>query len=56
VVIVADGAAMLASSPNLAGVAWALIGGGLAICAGYAIWCRYFQVSKRVRVTFGRNL
>jgi hypothetical protein len=56
VVIVADGAALLASSPSSAGVAGALIGVGLAICAGYAIWYRYFQVSERVKVTFGRNL
>lgn len=56
VVILADGAASLASSPSSAGVAGALIGLGLAICAGYAIWFRYFQVSERVKVTFGRNL
>ena len=56
VVIVADGAALLASSPSSAGVAGALTGVGLAICAGYAIWYRYFQVSERVKVTFGRNL
>jgi hypothetical protein len=55
-VIVADGTALLASSPRSAGVAVALIGVGLAICAGYAIWFRYFQVSKRVKITFGRNL
>ena len=56
VVIVADGAALLASSPLSAGVAEALIGEGLVICAGYGIWFRYFQVSKRVKITFGRNL
>ena len=56
VVIVADGTALLASSPQSAGVAEALIGVGLGICAGYAIWFRYFQVSKRVKITFGRNL
>lgn len=56
VVIVADGAALLASSPRSAGVAEALIGIGLGICAGYGIWFRYFQVSKRVKITFGRNL
>jgi len=55
-VIVADGAALLASSPRSAGVAEALIGVGLGICVGYAIWFRYFQVSKRVKITFGRNL
>jgi hypothetical protein len=55
-VIVADGAALLASSPRSAGVAVALIGVGLCICAGYAMWFRYFQVSKRVKITFGRNL
>jgi len=54
--IVADGAALLASSPRSAGVAETLIGVGLGICAGYAIWFRYFQVSKRVKITFGRNL
>ena len=54
--IMADGAALLASSPGSAGVAEALIGIGLATCAGYAIWFRYFQVSKRVKITFGRNL
>jgi hypothetical protein len=56
VVIVADGAALLASSPRSAGMAEALIGAGLGICAGYAVWFRYFQVSKRVKITFGRNL
>ena len=56
VVIVADGAVLLASSPRLAGVAEALIGVGLSICAGYGIWFRYFQASKRVKITFGRNL
>ncbi len=56
VVIVADGAALLASSPRSAGVAEALVGLGLGICAGYGIWFRYFQVSKRVQITFGRNL
>jgi hypothetical protein len=56
VVIVADGAALLASSPRSAGAAEALIGVGLGICAGYGIWFRYFQVSKRVKITFGRNL
>jgi hypothetical protein len=56
VVIVADGTALLASSSRSAGVAEALIGVGLSICAGYGIWFRYFQVSKRVKVTFGRNL
>jgi hypothetical protein len=56
VVIVADGAVLLASSPRSAGVAEALIGVGLSICAGYGIWFRYFQVSKRVKITFGRNL
>lgn len=50
------GTALLAFSPRLAGVAASLIGLGLAICAGYAIWLRYFQVSKRVNITFGRNL
>jgi len=45
-----------ASSPRLAGLASALIGVGVGICAGYAIWLRYFQVSKRVKITFGRNL
>lgn len=55
-VIVADGVALLASSPRSAGVAEALIGVGLGICAGYGIWFRYFQVSKRVKITFGRNL
>ena len=53
VVILADGAALLASSPLSAGVAEALIGEGLVICAGYGIWFRYFQVSKRVKITFG---
>ena len=56
VVIVADGTALLASSSRSAGVAEALIGVGLSICAGYGIWFRYFQVSKRVKITFGRNL
>jgi hypothetical protein len=56
VVILADGAALLASSPLSAGVAEALIGEGLVICAGYGIWFRYFQVSKRVKITFGQNL
>jgi hypothetical protein len=56
VVIVADGAALLASSPDSSGAAEALVGVGLCICAGYGIWFRYFQVSKRVRITFGRNL
>lgn len=56
VVIVADGAALLASSPSSAGVAEALIAVGMGICAGYGIWFRYFQVSKRVKITFGRNL
>jgi len=56
VVIVADGTALLASSPRSAGVAEALIGVGLGICAFYVIWFRYFQVSKRVKITFGRNL
>jgi hypothetical protein len=56
VVIVADGAALLAASPHSGGVAVWLIGVGLAICAGYATWFRYFQVSKRVKTTFGRNL
>jgi hypothetical protein len=55
-IIVADGAALLASSPRSAGLAEALIGVGLSICASYAIWFRYFQVSKRVKITFGRNL
>jgi hypothetical protein len=55
VFIVADGTALLASSPGSAGVAETLIGVGLGICAGYAIWFRYFQVSKRVKITFGRN-
>jgi len=54
--IVADGAALLASSPRSAGMAAALIGVGSGICVGYAIWFRYFQVSKRVKITFGRNL
>jgi hypothetical protein len=54
--IIADGAALLTSSPHSAGVAGALIGAGLSICAGCAIWFRYFQVSKRVKITFGRNL
>ena len=56
VVILADGAALLVSSPDSAGVAEALIGAGLCVCAGYGIWFRYFQVSKRVKITFGRNL
>ena len=55
-IIMADGIALLASSPRSAGVAEALIGVGLGICVGYAIWFRYFQVSKRVKITFGRNL
>ena len=55
-IIVADGTAWLASSPSSAKVAVALIALGLANCAGYAIWFRYFQVSKRVKITFGRNL
>jgi len=56
VVIVADGASLLASSSRSGGVAEALIGVGLSICASYGIWFRYFQVSKRVKTTFGRNL
>jgi hypothetical protein len=55
-VFIAAGIALLASSSGAAGVAEELIGGGLAICVGYAIWFRYFQVSKRVKITFGRNL
>jgi|GEM_PF-4536440 len=54
--IAADGAALLASSPRSAGVAELLIGVGVGIGAGYAIWFRYFQVSKRVMITLGRNL
>jgi len=56
VFIAADGAALMTSSARSAGVAEALIGLGISICAGYAIWFRYFQVSKRVKITFGRNL
>jgi hypothetical protein len=55
-IILLAGTALLASSPRLAGLASALIGVGVGICAGYAIWPRYFQVSKRVKITFGRNL
>jgi hypothetical protein len=55
-VILADGTALLASSPRSAAVAEVLIGVGLSVCASYAIWFRYFQVSKRVKITFGRNL
>jgi hypothetical protein len=56
VIILLAGTALLASSPRLAGLASALIGVGVGVCAGYAIWLRYFQVSKRVKITFGRNL
>jgi len=56
VFIAVDGIALLVYSPRSAEVAWALIGGGLSVCLGYAIWFRYFQVSKRVKTTFGRNL
>ncbi|GGG81155.1 hypothetical protein [Edaphobacter dinghuensis] len=55
-IIMIDGIALLASSPGTAELAVALITEGLLIVAGYAIWFRYFQVSKRVKITFGRNL
>jgi len=55
-IIAADGIALLVYSPRTSGLAAALIGAGLAICAGYATWFRYFQVSKRVKITLGRNL
>ena len=55
-IILLAGIALLRSSPRLAGLASAVIGVGVGSCAGYAIWLRYFQVSKRVKITFGRNL
>jgi hypothetical protein len=55
-IILVAGIALLASSHGLVEEAVVLIAVGLSIVAGYAIWFWYFQVSKRVKVTFGRNL
>jgi hypothetical protein len=55
-IILVAGIALLASSHGLVEEAVVLIAVGLSIVAGYAIWFWYFQVSKRVKVAFGRNL
>jgi hypothetical protein len=54
--IFADGAVLRTSSPGLAEAAMMLMAVGIGVCAGHGVWFRYFQVSKRVQITFGRNL
>jgi len=55
-IFVAAGVAFLASSHASVEEGVVLIAVGLLIGAGCAIWFRYFEVSKSVKVTFGRNL
>jgi hypothetical protein len=55
-IIMAEGIAVLAFTHGSAKGAMLWIASGLSACGGYAIWFKYFQVSKRVKITFGRNL
>jgi hypothetical protein len=55
-IFVVAGVAFLASSHASVEEGVVLIAVGLLIGAGCAIWFRYFEVSKSVKVTFGRNM